>query len=137
MTEETQALIRYRLERACETLEEAEILLEKKHVNTYVNRLYYACFYAVSALLLIKSLSSAKHSGVRALFHQNFVKPGIVAVELGELYDKLYRNRQKGDYADFVQFNEDDVRPWREEARRFVEIIAGIIDPAITKEPPC
>ena len=85
MKEETLALINYRLERAHETLEEARILLEQEHANTYVNRLYYACFYAVSALLLTKGLSSAKHSGIRSFFHQNFVKSGLVDQELGQL----------------------------------------------------
>jgi len=89
MTEETKVLILYRLERAREALEEAGILLNTGHANTFVNRLYYACFYAVSGLLLTRDLSSAKHSGVRALFHQNFVKPGIVSTELGKIYEKL------------------------------------------------
>lgn len=70
MKEETRALVVYRLERAEECLEEAKILLEKGFANTFVNRLYYACFYAVSALLLTKGLTSARHSGVRAMFHQ-------------------------------------------------------------------
>ncbi len=127
MKEEIKTLVLYRLERAYETLDEALILLERGHLNTFVNRLYYACFYAVSALLLTKNLSSVKHSGVRSLFHQNFVKPGIVPIELGQLYDKLFRNRQKGDYADFVKFNVDEVNPWYNEAKNFVETIETII----------
>jgi uncharacterized protein (UPF0332 family) len=55
VTPEEQALIRYRLERAMETLDEAALLYEKGHLHAYVNRLYYACFYAVSALLLSNS----------------------------------------------------------------------------------
>ena len=69
MKEETRILITYRLEQARESLEEAGILLEHEYGNTFVNRLYYACFYAVSALLLTRGLSSAKHSGIRSLFH--------------------------------------------------------------------
>jgi hypothetical protein len=45
-------LVGYRLQRARETVEEARVLLETDHANACVNRLYYACFYAVSALLL-------------------------------------------------------------------------------------
>lgn len=81
MKKETKILIAYRIKRARESLEEAKILFEHGHVNTFVNRLYYACFYAVSGLLLSKGLSSAKHSGIRSLFHQNFVKPGLVDIE--------------------------------------------------------
>ena len=85
MKKETRILITYRLERARESLQEANILLERGHGNAFVNRLYYACFYAVSALLLTKELSSAKHGGVRRLFHQNSIKPGLVGSELGQI----------------------------------------------------
>lgn len=85
MKEETRTLVLYRLERAREALKEAEILSESGHANTFVNRLYYACFYAVSALLLTKDLSSPKHSGVRSFFHQNFIKSGIVATDLDRI----------------------------------------------------
>lgn len=127
MKQEMKALILYRLERSHEALEEAHILLEKGYANTFVNRLYYACFYAVSALLLTRDLSSAKHSGVRSLFHQNFIKPGIVEVELGQLYDKLFRNRQKVDYTDLIRFDLDEVRNWYDETQRFVEAIENIV----------
>jgi len=103
MKEETLILIKYRLERAKESLEEANILLERGYPNTFVNRLYYSCFYAVSALLLIRGLSSTKHSGIRSLFHQNFIKTGLMNEEMGQLYDKLFDNRQKSDYADLVR----------------------------------
>lgn len=48
MTPEQGELVRYRLARAMESLEEARLLLTNGHVRTAVNRIYYACFYAVS-----------------------------------------------------------------------------------------
>ncbi len=127
MKEETRTLITYRLERARESLEEANILLERGYGNTFVNRLYYACFYAVSALLLTKGLSSAKHSGIRSLFHQNFVKSGLVKIELAQFYDMLFDNRQKGDYADLVRFDPNEVSDWYDEAQKFVETVKDIV----------
>ena len=121
MKEETKTLIKYRLNRSFEAIEEAKILLDGGYGNTYVNRLYYACFYSVSALLLSIGLTSSKHSGTRSLFHQSFIKPGLVAKEFGQLYDKLFDNRQKGDYADFVRFNIDEVRDWYVETTLFVK----------------
>ena len=44
-------LMHYRMERADEALEEAAILSERCHYNAAVNRLYYACFYAVQAFI--------------------------------------------------------------------------------------
>ena len=127
MNKETKTLILYRLERAHESIDEASILLERGHVNTFVNRLYYACFYAVSALLLTSGLSSAKHSGVRSLFHQNFVKSGIVTIELGQFYSRLFDTRQKGDYADLVRFDIEEVRSWFDEAQHFVSVVEKLI----------
>ena len=42
----------YRLQRAKETIQEVEKHLENKFWNTAINRMYYACFYAVGALLI-------------------------------------------------------------------------------------
>lgn len=127
MRDEIKTLVQYRVERAKESIIEAKLMFEKGHINTYVNRLYYACFYIVSALLLTKGLSSSKHSGIRSLFHQHYVKSGIIDINKGLLYDKLYDNRQKGDYADLVYFKADDVKPWLKEVEEFVETIQNII----------
>ena len=128
MKKEIRALVIYRLNRSDESLEEALILLKRDHVNTFVNRLYYACFYAVTALLLSKGLSSSKHSGVRALFHQNFVKNGLINREMGKFYDKLFDTRQKGDYADLVYFDKKEVGSWFDEAKKFISSIKNKIE---------
>ena len=128
MNHETKTLVLYRLERAHESIDEAGILLKTGHANTFVNRLYYACFYAASALLLTRGLSSTKHSGVRSLFQQNFVRSGILPIELGQLFNRLFDSRQKGDYADFVQFDIDEVKSWFDEAKHFVSVIKEFIE---------
>lgn len=127
MTVTFDDLAAYRLERARETLLEAELLLREGHANTFVNRLYYACFYAVSAWLIRHNLSTSKHSGVRAWFHKYLVKPGLVNSESGILYDRLYNNRQKGDYVDLVYFDATEVGPWLAEAKDFVETMNALI----------
>lgn len=127
MKKEVRTLVLYRLDRADESLEEALILLERDHINTFVNRLYYACFYAVTALLLSKGLSSSKHGGVRALFHQNIVKNGLLNREMGKFYDKIFDTRQKGDYADLVYFDKKEVGSWFDETKKFVSSIKNII----------
>ena len=40
------ALVKYRIDRAIETLAEADLLAKEGYFNASVNRLYYACFYA-------------------------------------------------------------------------------------------
>lgn len=64
MNEERKDLIKYRIERAKETLDDARLLFENRKLFSAVNRIYYAMFYIVNALLLTKGMSSSKHSGV-------------------------------------------------------------------------
>jgi hypothetical protein len=83
MITETRILIQYRLDRTRQALAEAALLLDSNHANTGVNRLYYACFYAVSALLLTKGLTATRHSGLRTLFHQHLIRPGLLPPDQG------------------------------------------------------
>lgn len=128
MTRSNQELTSYRLRRARETLEDARILADARRWNPCVNRLYYACFYAVSALLIQEGLSSSKHAGVRSLFNRRFVKTTKVAKEKAQIFNDLFERRQEGDYMDFVSFQESQIRRWIPEAEAFVEDIAVLIE---------
>jgi uncharacterized protein (UPF0332 family) len=114
-------LVPYRLEKARETLEDARILANAGRWNACVNRLYYACFYAVSALLVKDNLSSSKHAGVRSLFNRHYVKTGKVPRDVARIYNDLFERRQEGDYLDFVNFQEAQVTPWISQAEALVE----------------
>ena len=127
MSPERQVLVGYRLGRAHQGIEEAKLMLEAGHVNACVNRLYYACFYAVSALLLTRNISTSKHSYVRSLLHRDYIKPGQVSEEMGDHYNLLFDSRQKGDYEDLVVFDVNEVRSWIEPTKSFIDHIAGLI----------
>lgn len=90
------------------------------HWNSCVSRLYYACFYAASALLLHHGLSSSKHSGVLSLFNREFVKVGIIPPNLAAVCNQLFSSRQRADYRALVEFQEQDVRPWMSQVERLV-----------------
>jgi uncharacterized protein (UPF0332 family) len=99
MTPEEQAhYVKYRIERARETLEEARALLGEGHCHGAMNRIYYAMFYAVSALALEHGFSTSSHSQLRGYFNREFVKTGKVRVEMGRAFGLAYDNRTKGDY---------------------------------------
>ncbi len=128
MTPGQGELVQYRLARAMESLDEARLLLTNGHVRTVVNRIYYPCFYAVSALLLTEDQSSPKHSGVRSLFDQLRVASGRLPKGMGQLYRRLFDSRQKGDYDDLVTFDPKEVHSWLVEATRFVNRISETIE---------
>jgi uncharacterized protein (UPF0332 family) len=122
-----QDLIRYRLEKANETLDDAKLLANAKRWNPCVNRLYYACFYAVSALLAQNEFSSSKHTGVRSFFNLHFVKTSKISKDVAEIYNDLFDRRQEGDYADFVVFREDQVLPRIEKADIFIKTVFSLV----------
>ncbi len=120
MTGDQKDLVRYRMERAFETLQEARLMLENGHLHGAANRIYYACFYAVVALLLTKGLSSPKPSGVMALLNKHFVKDGIVPVEMGKFYSRAFDHRLESDYGSVVEPREEDLRADLEKAQEFI-----------------
>ncbi|HEX3047598.1 MAG TPA: HEPN domain-containing protein [Bacillota bacterium] len=128
MSEEIKNLIKYRLSRSQEALEEARLLARAYHWNTCVNRLYYACFYVISALFAKHNLSTSKHSGVRSFFNANFVKTGIIPKTISQVYNDLFERRQEGDYEDFHDFEEKDVIQWAADAESFVAFITELLD---------
>ena len=128
MNNELSDLLQYRVARAKEALEEAAVLSASGHWNACVNRLYYACFYAVSALLSKHDLSSSKHSGMRSFFNKHFVKTGIIPKETAEIYNSLFERRQEGDYEVFVTFKEADVKPWIKETETFINAVIKAIE---------
>ena len=129
MSDSKSDLVNYRLQRAYEALEDAHILAGACRWNTCVNRLYYACFYAVSALLIQQGLSSSKHTGVRSLFNRHYVKTGKVTKEIAQTYNDLFERRQESDYLDFIHFKESQASPWISKAEVFIKHIETIINP--------
>ena len=76
--EESLALISYRLERSRESLRAAEIMFENNMLTFSMNRVYYAMFYAVQALLVSREVSFSKHGQVKAYFNREMIKTGIL-----------------------------------------------------------
>jgi hypothetical protein len=120
MTKTHDEYIKYRFNRAEESFDEALIMIENKRWNTAINRLYYACYYAVIALLLKNNLDTRTHDGVRIVFSDKFIKTGIIDKKFGKLFSKLFDYRQKGDYGDLFDFDDKIVLPLVDQVRDFI-----------------
>ena len=121
-------LIKYRISRAKETLEDARILAKEERWNSVINRLYYAAFYAISALLLFEGLKPTTHTGVKSNFSEYFIKTGIISKELGKKYSQLFTWRHKGDYADLFDFDREKSKPYFEPVTELIAVIEEIIN---------
>lgn len=122
-----QAIVAHRLENAHKTLAELPILMENKLWNTAVNRLYYACYYAVSALLISYNIEAKTHSGVRSMLGMNFTKTEKLSIEMNKFYFDLFENRQASDYADFIYFDRETVDELYQQAALFIKTIEKLI----------
>ena len=120
-------MVRYWWSKAEESLASARREFDARSLSFAVNRLYYAVFYAVSALLMERNLSFKKHSGVRAAFHQQFIKTGVINPEWGRLYDQLFEDRQEGDYVVFVSFEPEYVEAQLKQCTRFLAELRSLI----------
>ncbi|MCX8011006.1 MAG: HEPN domain-containing protein [Ignavibacteria bacterium] len=133
MKQEQIDLINYRLEKAKLTLEEANHLFKGKYFNAVFHRAYYACFYAVTALLLTQNLSSSKHSGILSLFQKHFIRANLINEQLGKFYFRLFKNRQESDYRDFISFNEDEAEEVLLNSSEFIDSISKLIEADLNK----
>ena len=125
-------LVNYRINRAFETLNEADKMIENHFWNASINRIYYACFYAVSGLLLKKGIDTSTHKGIRQMFGLHFVQTGLISKEYARFFSDLYDRRQTGDYDDFVSYDEETSVKLFLMANEFVQEIDSLIKRGIS-----
>ena len=126
--EERKDIITYRIENAKTTLVEVKSHIENGFYNTAVNRMYYACFYAVSALLIANKIQVKSHEGVRQQLGLHFVLTGKISQEQGKFYSLLYSKRTAGDYEDFLTHDKDTVDLLYPRSVEFISQITTMVE---------
>lgn len=126
--EDRAAMVSYRLERAFQTLEEAQYTADGQYYNTAINRLYYSCFYAASALLLKHHIDCSSHAGVKNQFSLHFIQTGLIDKKYGSTLRQLFDSRQSGDYADFIYCDLPLYEDYKTKAVDFVNAIKNAVD---------
>ena len=124
---EKKTLIDLKIERANETINEVPYLLEQGFYRTAINRMYYACYYVVGALLMQNNFEARTHKGIIALFSMSFIKTRILSEDVGKLYRSLFELRQTGDYDELKVINREDVVCRLEPAIQFIKTIENLI----------
>jgi hypothetical protein len=79
--------------------------------------------------LLKNNIETQTHDGTRIQFGLHFIKEGKIDKRYGKLYSKLFDFRQKGDYGDLYDYDEELVMPLIDQVKDFlVELEKMIID---------
>ena len=123
--EELDAVVELRIAKAYRAYEEAKGVVVLKYWETIANRLYYAAYNAVSALLISNGDTAQTHSGVRHIFGLKFIKTGILPPEMGRLYHRLFSLRQTGDYDDTYDVAAEDVLPNIEPTGKLLDVVVA------------
>lgn len=126
--EERQAIVSYRIEKAFETLAEARDCGAMNHWTLAANRLYYAAYYASSALLINNELQAKTHYGVITLIGQNFVKEGSLSKDDAHLLARLQNMRHSGDYDDFTEWHQEEVEPLFGKVDDYIKKIKTLVE---------
>ncbi len=128
MQYDKNVLIKHRICRAKEAIEDARIALDNGRLFAAENRIYYAIFYIVSALALKDDFSTSKHSQLLGWFNRTYIKTGKLPEDIGKIYADAFQNRQESDYQDFINLDSTDVKRHFAEMLKFIERIENIIE---------
>lgn len=128
MSFEKEDIIKYRIEKAYLTFQEAQSLIQSEFWSGAVNRLYYSCYHIVKALLLKNDIKASTHNGVRTEFFKYYIKTGILDKKASILYSNLMNKRQESDYDDFFEFEKADILPLIDEVKEFQIQIENLIN---------
>lgn len=125
--EERRIMVELEIERAEKITEQFATLREQQYWDTLVNRMYYAAFHAVSALLIHNALQVHTHRGALSIFNKEFVRTGVFTIEEGHLFSKLEGLRERGDYNCFIDATEEEIVPLIEPLKALIGKIKGML----------
>lgn len=126
--EEIKAIIEYRIEKSAQALNEAKDNAKLGNWSLVVNRLYYAVFYMALAILLKHNNLAKSHNGTYQMFNKEFIAPGKLSKEEGRIYRKLFSMRNTGDYEDFFDWEEEDVKPLISETEILLSRLKNLLE---------
>lgn len=123
-----QIMSQLEIERAEHILNEEVPVQQQAHLwNMLANRLYYAAFHAVSALLIASGLHANSHKGLLMLFSEKFVRTGQFTNEDRTTISQLETLRHRGDYDCFLDTTEEEIMPYIEKATALIDKIKQVL----------
>ena len=125
--EERKIIVSLEYEKARNTFSQVGELRKLGYWDTVANRLYYAVFHAVSALLIHDSHQVNTHKGTISLFGQHYIRTGILPQECGRLYSDLQIMRNNSDYNCSYNTTREEIEPKIDMAELFIEKIGKLI----------
>jgi uncharacterized protein (UPF0332 family) len=122
-----ETLIKLYWDRCCRTLADADNAISTESWNMAANRLYYAVFYAVSALFVKDGCPIKSHRGAKALLGKQYVVTGKIDKETSRIFSQLETLRDMADYDVVFQATKEEIMDFRPQADDFIAAIKGLM----------
>ena len=124
MAQDKKILINNALKKSHEAISSAESNFQNKFYSTCQNRLYYAIFYAVTALAYKEDFITSKHSQLMSWFNKKYIYTDkIFDEQLFRIYKEAFTNRRKSDYDFMYEPDDKEILASIEETKYFVSEI--------------
>ena len=120
-------VVNLEMEKAKRTFDDMSFCMQEGKWEVASNRLYYALFHALSALLISDGYNVKSHRGTLALFGEHYVRTGIFERKDGSLLSNLVIMRDNADYNCFFEANEEKLLPYIEPTRQLISKIGNYI----------
>jgi len=114
------------LDKALDTIESAELLLDHKKIDVAAGRAYYALFYIAEALLNEKGLQFSAHGDVIGAYGKQFSKTKLLDQKFHRWLIEGFDTRLIGDYHVDTKIEMDAVADMVNRAREFLEAAQAI-----------
>ena len=128
--DEIMALSSIRFQKALATLESAKHDINEDDYLSANNRVYYAMYYAIRSVTILKGFDSKKHDKILGFFNREIVANAIISKDYGKIINKIKRVREKNDYDDFYIIDKEDTAKNLESVEKLIFEIKGLIEKA-------
>ena len=120
-------LARYKLERAREELDTAELLFENERLKAANNRAYYSIYYSLTAVLCLEPIAFKKHKDTIGYFNKNYVHTDRFPREIGRNISKAAKIRHASDYDEFYIASKEEAERQIQTAKELVDLVDKFI----------
>lgn len=120
-------LARYKLERAREELDTAELLFDNERLKAANNRAYYSIYYSLTAVLCLEPIAFKKHKDMIGYFNKNYVHTDRFPREIGRNISKAAKIRHASDYDEFYIASKEEAKRQIHTASQMIHLVHAFI----------
>ena len=125
--EQRRTIVGLELEKARDAYKAAEILTGAELWSNAANRLYYALFHAVCALLIHDGHEVGTHKGAWIMLGQHYIKTGKLPLQYSQLYNQMETIRENGDYNHYYKVNPEEMVDRLRPAKEMIDTIVSMV----------